>query len=70
MRLKNCSGRHNENPAPKGQKKDFHEGISDIRKAQQEAEMERRKKVREAEAKKAEDEVARMTFGPTYQPGE
>ncbi len=73
MRLKNCAGRHNENPSQEKKKqkaKGFHEAVSEIRKERQEAEMERRKALRAAEAKVAEDEVARMTFGPSYSQSE
>lgn len=50
----------------KREKKDFKEAVSDLKKERLEAELARRKAVADAARVAEEDEVARMTFGPSY----
>jgi hypothetical protein len=78
MRLKSRAGHRNDNSGQDGKQdgkkkqksKGFHEAISDMRSQAQEAELTRRRAASDAAAKAAEDEVARMTYGPAYRDGE
>jgi len=70
MSLKSRASHRNDNHGRDGKKrqktKGFHEAISEMRSAAVEAEMARRKALSDEKARAAEEEVARMTFGPSY----
>lgn len=73
MRLKSRAGHRNDSSSQDGKKKQkskgFHEAISEIRNEAAEAEMARRKALSDEKARAAEEEVARMTYGPSYRDG-